>query len=163
MKINKITPLLIAVFAACFITLTSASKTDRYNSGDLKSQLIGEWRNVYVKVIIHNKTKPAITMEADSSNWEAMLKIKPIRTHFMEDGTYYSDYRNLKDSTVRRPAGNWRLKGDSLIMSQVTPDKSVLTVQVKINNDHATFHGLIDFDGEGVSNDEYFGVQKKFK
>ena len=102
-------------------------------------------------------------MEADSSNWEAKLKIKPIRTHFIEDGAYYSDYRNLKDSTVRRPTGAWSLKGDSLTMTQLTPDKSVLKLQLKINNDQATFHGFIDFDGEGVTNDEYFGVQKKFK
>jgi len=163
MKRNKITLLLIAGFAVCFIALTAASKTGRFTNIDLKSQLIGEWRNVYVKVIIHNKTKPAATMEADSSNWEARLKIKPIRTHFIEDGTYYSDYRNLKDSTVRRPTGTWSLKGDSLTMTQLTPDKSVLTLQLKINKDHATFHGFIDFDGEGVSNDEYFGKQKKFK
>lgn len=163
MKINKITLLLIAGVAICFIALTSASKILGLNSSDLKSELIGEWRNVYVKVIIHNKNKPAVTMEADSSNWEARLKIKPIRTHFLDDGTYYSDYRNLKDSTVRRPAGTWSLKGDSLMMTQLTPDKSILTVQLKISNDHATFHGLIDFDGEGVNNDEYWGVQKKFK
>jgi len=48
-------------------------------------------------------------------------------------------------------------------MAQLTPDKSTLKVYVKINGDHATFHGMIDFDGEGVANAEYFGVQKKFK
>lgn len=117
-----------------------------------------------MKIIIHNKTKSAATtMEADSTNWEARLGIKPIRTHFMEDGTYYSEYRNKKDSLVRRPSGTWSIKGDSLTMTQLKPDQSLLKVQVKINNDHASFSGLIDFDGEGVWNDEYFGVQKKFK
>ena len=102
-------------------------------------------------------------MEADSANWEAKLGIKPIRTHFMEDGTYHSEYLNSKDSIVRRPSGTWFIKGDSLTMTELTPEKSVLKVQLKINNDHATFSGLIDFDGEGILNDEYFGVQKRFK
>ncbi|MCR8557872.1 hypothetical protein KXD93_09480 [Mucilaginibacter sp. BJC16-A38] len=142
----------------CFVAFASASK-----NSNLTSQLIGEWRNVYVKITLHNKTKPVQTMEADSTNWEARLGIKPIRTHFMEDGTYYSEYRNGKDSILRRPSGMWSIKGDSLTITQLKPDKSVLKVQVKISNDHATFSGLIDFDGEGVWNDEYFGIQKKFK
>lgn len=158
MKKNKNILLLIAAFTVCFTAITAFSKINM-----LATALIGEWRNVYVKVIIHNKAKPAVTMEADSTNWEARLGIKPIRTHFMEDGTYYSEYRNVKDSLVRRHGGTWSLQGDSLTMAQVTPDKSTLKVHVKINGDHATFHGMIDFDGEGVANDEYFGVQKKFK
>ena len=158
MKKNRNILQLVAGFAICFIASTAFSKRDRP-----ATQLIGEWRNVFVKIILHNKNKPATTMEADSTNWEARLGIKPIRTHFMEDGTYYSEYRNAKDSLVRRPAGTWSLNGDSLTMAQLTPDKSNLTLQLKINGDHATFHGMIDFDGEGIANDEYFGVQKRFK
>lgn len=134
------------------------------NRADLKSQLPGEWRNVYVKITVHNKNKPApAIMEADSSNWQARLGIQPIRTHFLKDGTYYSEYRNAKDSLVRRPSGTWSLQDDSLTMTQLTPDKSVIKLQLKIVNDHATFQGRIDFDGEGISNDEYYGIQKKFK
>ncbi|SHN31084.1 hypothetical protein [Mucilaginibacter sp. OK098] len=154
---------LITGLVICFIAFTSISKIRKPVQDSLTSRLIGEWRNVYVKIIIHNKNKPAATMEADSTNWEARLGIKPIRTHFMEDGTYYSEYRNKKDSLVRRPSGTWNIKGDSLTMTQLKPDKNILKVQVKISNDHATFNGLIDFDGEGVLNDEYFGIQKKFK
>ena len=158
MEKTKKALLLIAAFMACLVGFTSFSKSWR-----LQEPLIGEWRNVYVKIIIHNKAKPTVTMEADSTNWETRLGIKPIRTHFMEDGSYYSEYRTTNDSLVRRPAGTWSIKGDSLAMAQLTPDKSTLTVHVKINGDHATFHGMIDFDGEGIANDEYFGVQKKFK
>ena len=156
MKKNRL--YLAAGLAICFIAFASASK-----NSSLTLQLIGEWRNVYVKITLHNKTKPIQTMEADSTNWEARLGIKPIRTHFIQDGTYYSEYLNGKDSIVRRPSGTWNIKGDSLTMTQVKPDQSVLKVQVKINGDHAAFSGLIDFDGEGVLNDEYFGIQKKFK
>jgi len=73
MKKNKNILLLIAGFIVCLIAFTAFSKV-----GLPSTQLIGEWRNVYVKVIMHSKTKPAATMEADSSNWEARLGIKPI-------------------------------------------------------------------------------------
>ena len=154
---------LITGLVICFIAFTSISKIRKPAQDSLTSRLIGEWRNVYIKLIIHNKTNPVTTMEADSTNWETRLGIKPIRTHFMEDGTYYSEYRNKKDSLIRRASGTWNIKGDSLTMIQLKPDKSALKLQVKIANDHATFSGLIDFDGEGALNDEYFGIQKKFK
>ncbi|MDB5088938.1 MAG: hypothetical protein JWR09_2932 [Mucilaginibacter sp.] len=154
---------LITGLVICFIAFTSVSKIRMPVQNSLTSRLIGEWCNVYVKIIIHNKNKPAATMEADSTNWEARLGIKPIRTHFTEDGAYYSEYRNPKDSLVRRASGTWNIKGDSLTMTQLKPDKSVLKLQVKISNDHATFNGRIDFDGEGIVNDEYLGIQKKFK
>jgi hypothetical protein len=130
---------------------------------NLSKQLIGEWRNVYVKIKANSiKTGKLNTMEADSSNWEARLGIKPIRTHFKSDGTYYSEYRNLKDSIVRMPSGTWFIKGDSLTMAQLKPDKSTLKVKVSIANNRATFNGMIDFDGDGVANDDYYGVQRKF-
>ena len=130
---------------------------------NLSRQLIGEWRNVYVKIKANSiKTGKLNIMEADSSNWEARLGIKPIRTHFKSDGTYYSEYRNLKDSIVRMPSGTWFIKGDSLTMAQLKPGKSTLKVKVSIVVNHATFNGLIDFDGDGVANDDYYGIQKKF-
>jgi hypothetical protein len=118
---------------------------------------------VYVKIIIHNKNKPAVTIKADSTNWETRLGIKPIRTHFIVDGTYYSEYLNIKDSMIGRPSGPWNIKGGSLTMTQLKPEKSVLKVHVKVDNDHSTFSGLIDFDGERITNDEYLRIQKKFK
>jgi len=101
-------------------------------------------------------------MEADSSNWEERLHIKPIRTHFEADGTYYSEYRNLQDSIVRRPSGTWSLKGDSLTMSQLQPEPMQMTLQLQIEKDVATFTGLIDFDGDGKTNDLYYGRQRKY-
>ncbi|MDP4150253.1 MAG: hypothetical protein Q8927_16050 [Bacteroidota bacterium] len=104
-----------------------------------------------------------VSFEADSSNWEARLHIKPIRTHFLPDGSYYSEYRNVKDSLVQRPAGTWAVSGDSLTMSQSTPEAAVYILHVSIRNGIARFSGLIDFDGDGKRDDEYVGVQKKYR
>lgn len=124
----------------------------------LAKALIGEWRNIYVRINIRDKA-----MEADSSNWETRLHIKPIRTHFQADGTYYSEYRNLQDSIVRKPSGTWTLKGDSLTMSQLQPEPMQMTLQLRIEKDVATFTGLIDFDGDGKTNDLYYGLQRKYR
>jgi hypothetical protein len=129
----------------------------------LSKQLIGEWRNVYVKInIITAKTGKTATMEADSSNWETRLGIKPIRTHFKGDDTYYSEYRSLKDSIIKMVSGTWSIKNDTLTMVQLKPNSSVLKLHISIQHDHATYHGMIDFDGSGKLDDEYFGVQKRF-
>jgi hypothetical protein len=64
---------------------------------------------------------------------------------------------------VRHPTGIWIIKGDSITMTQLSPDKGVYTFRLKIENNHALFSGLIDFDGEGIANDEYWGIQKRFK
>jgi len=135
-----------------------------FQQDTLRRQLIGEWRNVYLKIKLNINDKaaqPTVT-EADSATWEARLGIKPIRTHFNQDNTYYSEYRNLKDSIVRRASGTWNIVGDSLTMTQTKPDASTLKMHVSIKGDHATFTGIIDFNGDGKKNDDYFGIQKKF-
>jgi hypothetical protein len=158
MKKDKIT-ILTSVILFCCVASSALAQTT------LAQQLTGEWRNHYLKIKLHNaKSDRVIEMEADTSNWEAKLQIKPIRTHFIKDGTYYSEYRNLKDSIFRKVAGSWAItKGDTLVMTQTQPSPSVLKLYLKIDNQLATFSGMIDFDGEGITNDEYYGVQKKFK
>jgi hypothetical protein len=152
----------IAAGAICCIAFKTFAQWAKPGS-DPDKLIVGEWRNIYLKLIIHHKNDAPQTMEADSSNWEARLHIKPIRTHFQRNGSYYSEYFNLKDSLVRRTTGIWTTTGDSIIMTEQTPDKSVLRLHLKIENNVATFNGLIDFDGEGISNDEYYGMQRKFK
>ena len=161
---TKIKILPIAVAAVLFFMLFGFVRVSgiKDSNGKLAGQLIGEWRNVYLKVIIHHQNDPVDVLEADSSNWEAKLKIHPIRTHFNKDGSYYSEYLNLKDSIVRRPTGIWKAKDDSVIITQLTPDKAVYKFKLIINNDHATFNGNIDFNEDGNEDDVYFGIQKKY-
>jgi hypothetical protein len=146
------------------ICLLGFSSVAQIANNDLAQKLAGQWRNQYVKVIMHtcNNSDSTVTIEADTSNWEKILEIKPIRTYFKPDGTYYSEYRNLKDSIIRTPSGLWHVTGDSITMNQLKPYKNSYTLQVSINNNLATFKGLLDFDGDGKVDDEYYGIQKKF-
>lgn len=131
----------------------------------MQEALTGQWRNVYVKMTLHTRTDDnsdtSMVMEADSTNWAARLGIQPIRTYFEKGGTYYSEYRDLKDSIVRRPSGNWSIKGDALTMYQLSPSKTVTTLHVAVTGGRAAFSGLIDFDGDGKLDDAYYGIQRK--
>ncbi|GAB2984245.1 hypothetical protein GCM10027049_22410 [Mucilaginibacter puniceus] len=162
MKVKSSILLITSISLICFITVSSFTKNGLQQPG-LKQQLIGEWRNIALRIKrnINDKVKPAV-VEADSTNWETKLGIKPIRTHFKNDGSYYSEYFNLKDSLIRRTSGTWSIKNDSLTMVQLLPDKSNTKLHVSINNNVATFTGIIDFDGNGKLDDDYFGKQKKF-
>ena len=150
---------LLSIAIICGIAASFA-----FQQESLRKQLIGEWRNVYVKIRmnIYDKNAQPMIAEADSSNWETRLQMKPIRTYFKEDNTYYSEYRNLKDSVMRIASGTWSIKDDSLTMLQTKPEASTLKLQVSIKNKHATFSGIIDFAGDGKRDDDYYGIQKKY-
>jgi hypothetical protein len=161
--IKNITYLIGTAFIVTFCVAFSPGIIHQQNN--LYKQLIGEWRNLYVKISIPSKTPGGapMIMDADTSNWEARLNIKPIRTYFNQDGTYYSEYRNLKDSVVGTPSGTWAVVADTIIMTQLTPHKNEMHLHVSITKNIATFNGLIDFDGDGKVNDSYYGIQQKFK
>lgn len=102
-----------------------------------------------------------VVMMADTSNWESVLGIKPIRTFFLEDGTYHSDHYSLEDSLLFSAGGSWRMESDTLVMDEVTPAAASYRMKVVIENNLAEFSGLLDFDEDGHADDFYLGRQKK--
>ncbi len=149
-------------FALLALLAISSLKGSAQNAGGGRSgkALTGEWYNVYLKIIVADSGRQQI-MEADSSNWEARLQIKPIHTRFYPDGNYTSVYHNLRDSIIMTKTGTWTSKGDTLIMTQLTPETTSMRLRVSITGDRATFSGMIDFNGDGKKDDKYYGVQRK--
>jgi len=132
---------------------------------NLSELLVGEWRNESLKIKINsfNNTDSIIISESKNvTEWEKNLHIRPIRTFFKPDGTYYSEYRTLGDSIFRKTSGTWVIEGDSIIMNELQPEKAFFKLHISINNNLAIFQGVIDFDGDGKMDDEYFGTQRKF-
>ena len=162
MKSTGITRNLILSTVICLAAFTGFSKISQPGNG-IQQKLVGEWRNIYLKIVTHHPGKEPQIIKADSANWVATLGIKPIRTHFNGDGSYYSEYRTPKDSLFKTASGTWLVRNDSLIMSQQKPVTSLLKLHVKLDNDIATFSGVIDFEGDGLADDEYLGMQRKFK
>ena len=129
--------------------------------GRNEPSLSGEWSNTYLHISL-NKGDSMVNRDADSTNWEQVLGIKPIHTLFREDGTYRSEYRNLNDSVIRVAEGKWNVAGDTLSMSQSKPEASSYRMHMTLKERKVIFEGNIDFDGDGTL-DHYVGWQKRVK
>lgn len=141
------------------------SEVGETQKSTLKEDLIGEWRNTSLNVTMHSAhgvSDSVKVLEANESNWEAKVHIRPIQTFFEEDGTYRSDHFNLNDSLLFSAVGTWSVSNDTLIMKQTSPNVATYRLKTIINNDEVTFSGKLDFDEDGAEDDDYFGTQKKF-
>lgn len=133
---------------------------------DYGKKITGEWRNLYTKIVMrsYNNSDSIKVMEIREEDWEQVMKVKPIRTFFKEDGTYNSEHRNLNDSVVYHPAGRWCIEGDSLFMTDTFPQKGIsYKYKIAIDNDIAEFTGVEDFDRDGLKDDAYYGTQRRQK
>ncbi|WP_160143753.1 hypothetical protein [Chryseolinea soli] len=138
-----------------------SSCTSKETKSTLADDLVGEWRNVYLNVTMPTvgSSDSSMTTVCDSSNWEAMLHIKPIHTFFNKDGTYRSEYYTLNDSLFRKSAGTWHVSNDTLIMNE--SDGVTYKLRTTIKNNLAEFDGMLDFDADGKADDHYVGRQRK--
>lgn len=158
------------LFPACLIVslLTACSPTSgtqNYGadeSSDLAEALIGEWRNVSLHITLNtaNGTDETEEVQYNESNWEEQFGMKPARTFFQEDGSYYTEYRDLDDSVFQVAQGAWRLMRDSLIMEE---SNFTYRYQIRIKENTGEFKALVDGDEDGEWDDDYVEVQRKVK
>lgn len=136
-----------------------ASGISDYISG-LEEEIIGEWRNVSMKIKVntYNHSDTSFIVDINEDNWDLKMTVKPIITTINEDGTYMSEFRNSFDSLIYQPRGTWLIDGDTLIMQD---HQATYKYQIFIDGDRAEFRSLLDWDGDGAADDEYFGVQRK--
>lgn len=153
MKIYLLT--LFCLFFSC---------SSKENKKSPSEQLVGEWRNVYMKVEMQtvNNTDSNDILEVSEENWEKMMQIRTIQTFYNADGTYNSKHTNLKDSVIYNPAGKWQIQGDSIIMSDTFPKTGLIyKYKIAIKDNNVEFWGVEDFDQDGNKDDKYYGTQKR--
>ncbi|NJM26847.1 MAG: hypothetical protein HC859_16635 [Bacteroidia bacterium] len=125
---------------------------------------MGEWRNTYLKVTMASaggKEDSTSVMEADSANWADVLHMKPIQTFFDADSTWHSDHYAPNDSLLFIARGNWYVTGDTLVMEVLEPTRATYKLHTAINGGEVKFHSVLDFDEDGVADDDYVGWQRK--
>lgn len=123
----------------------------------LKEGMLGEWRNVAMKVTIKGEQSDSV-VDVPAGKWEEVLKIQPIRTVFNEDGSFTSEYRGLDNTIIMTSTGTWDVKGDTLEMTQ---EGSTTYYVTSIEGDMAEFEGTLDWDEDGQADDLYWGRQQK--
>ncbi len=126
----------------------------------LEQDLIGVWVNESMRVWVrsYNHSDTSFIVDINEENWDLKMTIKPITTTIYADGTYISEFRNSFDSLIYSPEGSWLLDGDSLIMHD---RQAIYHYQVFVDGNRAEFKSILDWDSDGVADDEYFGVQRK--
>lgn len=149
----------------CILAFVSCT-TDNENKSELSEQLIGEWHNTSLKIIMntYKNSDSTVVLEVSEQNWEEKMNIKPIKTFFRADNSYNSEHYSLKDSLIYNPSGKWEIKGDTLNMWDTFPNKGLrYKYKLTITNNKAEFSGIEDCDNDGKADDNYFGTQKKLK
>ena len=141
------------------ITGTDSSVEESYLS-QLEQDLVGIWVNESMRVWVHsyNHSDTSFIVDINEENWDLKMTIKPITTSIYPDGSYISEFRNSFDSLIYSPEGSWLLDGDSLIMED---RQATYKYQVFVDANRAEFKSILDWDNDGIADDEYFGVQRK--
>jgi hypothetical protein len=157
-----------AVLLHFSLLVQGQAKTQKYNSDDqttgyiseLEQSFIGEWTNVSMRIWVktYNQSDTSFIVDINEENWDLKMTVQPIVTTVFEDGTYISEFRNSFDSLMYRPEGTWMIDGDSLIMED---HQAIYKYKIFIDGDLAEFKSVVDWDGDGDVDDEYFGVQRK--
>lgn len=147
-----------------FIILFSCSSKSGENRESYKFEsLVGEWRNLTLKVELDKKQgRPSSIFEVNENTWEEQLQIRPIRTYFRNDGTFNSEHFNLQDSLVLNPSGSWTATDGEVTMMTTQPFSDTTTCTYTIKGNVVTFGCWVDWDEDGEKDDWYLGTQQKY-
>ncbi|MBZ0244532.1 MAG: hypothetical protein K8H85_01165 [Cyclobacteriaceae bacterium] len=147
-----------------FIILFSCSSKSGENRESYKFEsLVGEWRNLALKVELDKKQgRPSSIFEVNENTWEEQLQIRPIRTYFRNDGTFNSEHFNLQDSLVLNPSGSWTATDGEITMMTTQPFSDTTMCTYTIKGNVVTFGCWVDWDEDGEKDDWYLGTQKKY-
>ena len=139
---------------------TCSTESDSGNSDNLTTSMPGTWESVSMRVIVQsaNATDSSYVFDVPEKDWQRKLGA-PIRTYFQPDqNTYYRSYFNAEGEKINEERGKWYVFGDSLML--VTP-QATYNYEVTLEGTRASLFSMVDWDGDGVKDDEYTEVQRK--
>lgn len=87
--------------------------------------------------------------------WEEKLHMRPIFTEFFPDHKYRMEYRDLADSLTQVNRGIWNVFGDTLMLIE---PRATYQYRLESHPGELRFHTYLDWDGDGVEDDEYMGI-----
>jgi len=153
--------LLFLALVACQ-SKNAPSTENQSETVDLKTTLPGTWEAVAFRVNVNSfqNTDSTFTLEVAAGEWENKLQMRPILTEYSTDNRYRSTYRNLSDSLLRTERGIWNVFGDTLML--VSPE-ATYQYEVIQQGKNLEFRSILDWDGDGVEDDEYVGIQTLVK
>lgn len=127
---------------------------------ELTALLQGTWESITINVKINSmeNTDSTAYFSIPEESWKNEYKVKPPRMFFEADQKYRREHRTFQDSLISRSRGIWNIFGDTLMM--IEPD-ATYQYRVRPANGRITFYTLLDWDGDGLEDDEYEEVKRK--
>ena len=127
----------------------------------LEEALPGIWETVAVRVEVNSAEgkDSSYVFEVSEEKWEQDLGIKPIRTYYELDHKFRSEYRAAgKDTLINTNKGLWNTIGDTLML--IEPNVTYIYHVTLKENGTGEFQSLLDWDGDGLPDDRYIGIQR---
>lgn len=154
MTINK--SLLLAAILVLSAQSCGESSAARLN---LKQALPGMWITAKIEVTIHglNGTDSTVVEKVEESTWRNRFFVHPPEYYFGSDNKYRRVHRSLADTLISNARGLWNTFGDTLML--IEPDATYQYIVTK-ENEQIVFKTMVDWDGDGQTDDEFTSWQR---
>ncbi|MEM9886551.1 MAG: hypothetical protein AAF849_11720 [Bacteroidota bacterium] len=157
---KNLAKIFLLLLLACQTETTVESEAESEPLSLQRSDLIGVWEQTSLKVTFNQALGIPDSLrvfEVKEENWEEVLFVKPVRSYFMSDSTYRQDFLDVNNNVYDTQRGLWNIIGDTLML--ISPNASY-TYEIRIENGTSQYVGLLDWDGDGMEDDEYQATQR---
>lgn len=154
MIINK------SLFLAVILILAAFSCGERSDTQlNLKETLPGMWITSKIEVTINglNGTDSTLVEKVEESTWRNRFFVHPPEYFFGSDNKYRRVHRSLADTLISNARGLWNTFGDTLML--IEPDATYQYIVSK-ENDQVVFKTMVDWDGDGETDDQFISWQR---
>lgn len=153
-RISYIVALCLMIIACNNDPASTKSATETV---DLKEALQGTWQTTQLTVAV-NSVDGLDSFRVDELTervWEVEFGMKPPVYYFQPDQKYRKEHKTLGGELMNESRGMWNVFGDTLML--IEPE---VTYQytVKMSDGRMAFRTLLDWDEDGVEDDEYQSV-----
>jgi len=130
--------------------------------------LVGTWQSEELTIRLHSafgQVDSFVEIKANPANWVDVMGLQPIETTFYPDYTYKAVYREPDGSLRSETSGYFEMFGrDSLLIHRIKPSKETIRHSwVEKNDSVYGFSSLVDYDRDGVVDDELFSINKRIQ
>jgi hypothetical protein len=154
---NRLLLFLLVLFAAC--QNEGREPTQNTEPPDLNAELPGTWEAVSLRVKVNsaNGQDSSYVFEVKEEQWVRRYGVQPVKTVYQPDNKYRQEYYGINDSLINQARGIWNVFGDTLMM--IAPNETSQYI-VSIGEGRSEFRALVDWDEDGVADDEYLRVNR---
>lgn len=150
---------ILTIIAVLFLASCASSKVL------LTETLTGSWQAEKIRIKMNGVrgTEKDSVVIMEQSEFKEIMGFDDNYARYKENGDYTMIYTGISDTVTLKITGKWHIEGDSLIIDQITPQERTMKYELKSKKGKAIMTGLIDFDNDGIEDDELTIVATKME